>query len=249
MHPEVLDRIGSTSHYEDAALYDATYADRVVDIAAYVALCEVGPVLEYGCGSGRITAPLWRRGLQLVGVDRSEAMLAALTRRAPGVVPVRGDLRTARVRGRFPRILCTFNTILHLYTTRDLRSFFRRVRRQLTDDGIFAFDALVPSLRDLAREGPRRGRSVQLPDGHRYSYVETFGYEPLEQILYVTMDWTPIGEGAPRRVILAHRQIFPAELAGLLETSGLEVVRVVGDFDPEVDPRDADSLLWVCRRA
>jgi SAM-dependent methyltransferase len=56
-------------------------------------------VLELGCGTGRIALPLGRAGVTLVGIDRSDAMLArarARLKRArmPGRVQlVRGDIR------------------------------------------------------------------------------------------------------------------------------------------------------------
>src|SRR3954470_8087291 len=39
-----------------------------------------GPVLELGCGTGRVSLPLTRAGVTLVGVDRSERMLARARR-------------------------------------------------------------------------------------------------------------------------------------------------------------------------
>ena len=58
-----------------------------------------GPVLELGCGTGRISLPLGRAGVPLVGIDRSEPMLARARRRARrarlsrNVQLVRGDVR------------------------------------------------------------------------------------------------------------------------------------------------------------
>src|SRR5947207_12127166 len=40
-----------------------------------------GPVLELGCGTGRILAPLARHAATLAGVDRSDPMLARARRR------------------------------------------------------------------------------------------------------------------------------------------------------------------------
>src|SRR5713226_6865939 len=41
-----------------------------------------GPVLELGCGTGRVSLPLTRAGVTLVGIDRSSQMLARAVRRA-----------------------------------------------------------------------------------------------------------------------------------------------------------------------
>src|SRR3954471_10616301 len=58
-----------------------------------------GPVLELGCGTGRIALPLARAGVHVVGIDRSEAMLARARARvsraakAGRIDLVRGDIR------------------------------------------------------------------------------------------------------------------------------------------------------------
>src|SRR5882757_8867568 len=69
-----------------------TFGRRDVPFWRRVALDAEGPVLELGCGTGRISRPLARAGVGLVGIDRSAAMLARL--RAPKRLRlVRGDIR------------------------------------------------------------------------------------------------------------------------------------------------------------
>src|SRR5437870_4771803 len=41
-----------------------------------------GTILELGCGTGRVTLPVARGGARIIGVDRSEEMLAYARRRA-----------------------------------------------------------------------------------------------------------------------------------------------------------------------
>ena len=47
---------GTSAHYEDPAYYTKTYRDRVHDVRFYADLAAArgGPVLEYGCGNGRM---------------------------------------------------------------------------------------------------------------------------------------------------------------------------------------------------
>src|SRR5258708_2504579 len=52
-----------------------------------------GPVLELGCGTGRVSLPLARAGVNLVGIDRSAPMLA------------RARTRTQILRSSNPQIL------------------------------------------------------------------------------------------------------------------------------------------------
>jgi SAM-dependent methyltransferase len=54
-----------------------------------------GPVLELGCGTGRVALHLGRRGYQVVGVDRDPDLIAVLAERAEGL-PVEALLADAR---------------------------------------------------------------------------------------------------------------------------------------------------------
>src|ERR1051325_11906771 len=88
---------------EDAPFYDwenaRTLGRRDVPFWRTLAKQQDGPVLELGCGTGRISIPLARAGVSLVGIDRSEAMLArARTRIARARLKsharlLRGDIR------------------------------------------------------------------------------------------------------------------------------------------------------------
>lgn len=80
------------STYGDAFadVYDEWYppgeeADRVVD--ALARLAAGGPVLELGCGTGRLCLPLVDRGLVVVGLDASQAMLDRLTAKLSPLPP------------------------------------------------------------------------------------------------------------------------------------------------------------------
>src|SRR5687767_13403442 len=76
---------------EYAPFYDwenaRTLGRRDVPFWRNLALQAGGPVLELGCGTGRISLPLGRAGVPLTGIDRSAAMLAY----------ARGRLRRARL--------------------------------------------------------------------------------------------------------------------------------------------------------
>ena len=249
---------GSLAHYEDAEWYARTYADRTDDIAYYSALAKEhgGPVLEYGCGAGRIGLPLARARIEIVGVDHSASMLsdfrARLAKESAEVrarVSLRcGDMRTLAIRRKFPLILCTFNTFLHLYDRVDVEKFLARVRAHLARDGVFVFDASVPVPIDLARDPsrPHRTPPVKHPTLGRARYQERFDYDPIRQVLFVAMELAT-DDGREIMTPLAHRQFFPAELEALLHYNGLEVVRHEGGFRGEPVDRHTDTIVWTCR--
>jgi SAM-dependent methyltransferase len=253
--------VGSLAHYEDPAYYAATYRGRTDDIAYYVALCRRtrGAVLEYGVGAGRIAIPMALAGARVVGVDHSAPMLADLRARlrleekrvAERVRLVRGDMRREKLAARFGLVLATFNTVLHLYTRQDVERFLERVRQHLSPRGRFVVDMSMPALADLAR-GPSRPfhapRFRHPTAGVVVNNLERFDYDPLRQILFVSMEFAPVAGPSPEWMTpLAHRQFFPQEWEALLHYNGFEVERVDGDFSGGPLTKDSDVMIWHAR--
>ncbi len=249
---------GSRAHYEDPAYYAATYAGRIDDVAFYAGLARAsgGPVLEYGIGNGRIALPTAREGVDVVGVDHSKPMLADLRARLrrepaevrPRVRAVRGDMRRMRLGRRFPLVVATFNTVLHLYTRRDVEQFLSRVREHLIPRGRFVVDLSVPVAADLARDPSRPfhvPRFRHPTTGEIVRNRERFDYDPVRQVLFVAMEFEPRGDPAAAWMTpLAHRQFFPCEWEALLHYNGFTVDRVEGDFTGGPLTRDSDTMVW-----
>ncbi|HEU4404784.1 MAG TPA: class I SAM-dependent methyltransferase [Polyangiaceae bacterium] len=260
--PDPRFEAGSRAHYEDPVYYEHAYRDRGDDVAFYVALARRtgGPVLEYGVGSGRIALPVARAGLRVDGVDASGPMLAALGARLEGepaevrrrVRAYEGDMRSLSLGRRYALVVCGFNTFLHLYERADAERFLARVRRHLAPGGRFALDVSVPHPADLARDPDRAHRTPRFRHpsaGRVVRYAEYFDYDPVRQVLLVTMEFAPEGGGPGWVVPLAHRQYFPAELEALLAYNGFEAEAVYGGFGGEPLGRDSDAMVWVCRAA
>ena len=79
---------------------------------------------------------------------------------------------------------------------------------------------------------------------------EHFDYDPVRQVLFVGMEFEPVGDPASAWMTpLAHRQFFPQEWEALLHYNGLRVVRVEGDFQGGPLTRESDVMIWHCARA
>jgi SAM-dependent methyltransferase len=217
-----------------------------------------GPVLEYGAGNGRVALAIARAGIEVVGVDLSRAMLDDLAQRlrreAPEVqrrVTTKwGDMRSVRIARRFPLVIAPFNVFLHLYDRAEVEQFLERVRQHLAPRGRFVFDVSVPSLADLKRDSERKlyGARLRHPTtGELVRYSERFEYEPLRQLLLVTMEFEPCSGGASFSVPLTHRQFFPRELADLLHYNGFGDLVYTADFTDAPPDSTVDSLVVSCR--
>jgi len=253
---------GSLAHYQDPSYYTATYAGRIDDVAYYVALARRagGPVLEYGIGNGRIALPIARHGIDVAGVDHSAAMLADLRarlEREPADVrrrvrAVRGDMKRARIGRRFPLVIATFNTVLHLYDRSDVERFLARVHEHLAPGGTFVADLSVPAVADLARDPSKAHHAPRFRHptaGVTVKNREYFDYDPARQVLFVSSEFEATDDPSHSWVTpLAHRQFFPQEWEALLHYNGFEVERVDGDFSGGPLTRDSDVMIWHARR-
>ena len=254
---------GSRAHYEDPGYYTSNYASRIDDVAYYTGLAvrAGGRVLEYGVGNGRIALPIARHGIEVVGVDHSAPMLASLRarlRHEPADVRrrvrvVRGDMRRVRLAKRFDLVIAAFNTALHLYERRDVEQFLARVRAHLAPRGLFVVDLSVPSVADLARPAARAYSAPRFRHptaGVVVNNREYFDYDPVRQVLFVSMEFEPLGQpGQAWTTPLAHRQFFPQEWEALLHYNGFAVERVEGDFEGGPLTADSDTMVWHARRA
>jgi len=253
---------GSRAHYEDAQYYTSTYASRIDDVAFYVGLAEQagGPVLEYGVGNGRIAMPIARHGIALTGVDASAPMLAHFRERLSDeprdvrarVRLVRGDMRRVRLKKRFPLVVCTFNTALHLYTRQDVEAFLARVREHLAPRGRFVVDLSTPRVADLARDPARPYHAPRFFHPTVQAVVkntERFDYDPVRQVLFASMEFEPVGHPEQGWMTpLAHRQFFPQEWEALLHYNGFAVDKVEGDFEGGPLNADSDVMVWYATR-
>ncbi|HVY40649.1 MAG TPA: class I SAM-dependent methyltransferase [Polyangia bacterium] len=174
------------SPFDDAILYDWEYRRRRQDVAFYRLLADErgGPILDAGCGTGRLLVPLARDGHLVVGIDRAPAMLARAAwrlgragrparRRA---LLARGDLGALPVaRGRFALVIAAFHTIQHCESDDALGAFLDGAAAALIPGGWLAFDVFAPSSRFIERRGlsgttrfrhPRTGRLTAYRESH-----------------------------------------------------------------------------------
>jgi SAM-dependent methyltransferase len=241
---------GYVAHPFVADFYDQVYAYRNRnDVPFFVELAREsgGPVLEIGCGTGRVLIPTAEAGIEIIGMDLSSWMLAKchekISRQSEEtqsrVELIEQDMRDFDLGRRFTLITTPFRPFQHLTTVEDQFSCLRAVRRHLDDSGRFVLDVFNPSIPALADE-TRKDEfgdepEFELDDGRRVLMRArvldrdfTNQVIDCEMIYYVTH---PSGEKERLVHRFDMRYIFRYEAEHMLARCGFEVEALYGDYD------------------
>ena len=261
---------------EYAPFYDwenaQTLGRRDVPFWRRVASAAGGPVLELGCGTGRVSLPLARAGVHLVGIDRSAPMLARARKRArkllkssnpqipkssnpqilrssnPKILKslsfVRGDIRALPFEdGAFPMVIAPYGILQSLIRPRDLTATLASVARVVARGGTFGID-LVPDVPKW-REYENRVQLRGRAGGAQITLVESVRQDPRRHL--TTFEQTYVERRGSRtrehRFDLTFRTLSVRQMSRQVEQAGFRVDAVLGDYRGR--PWDDRADVWI----
>lgn len=251
-----------------ARYYDAAYAAiDLVDVSFYLDLAREigGPVLEIGCGTGRVLLEIARSGIEIHGLDQSPAMLEVLKAKLEReslevrdrVTLHSGDMRSARLNKQFSLVIIPFRPLQHMHTVEDQLAALRTAAAHLGDDGRFAFDVFYPKF-DTAFSGIGEERfEMEWPvDGKPGTIIRRFfRKEFIDKIhqsfggtfLYRTFEGDQLvrEETAPLHMTW---YMYP-QLRALFLLAGLEVVEEYGSFAKAPLDNSGVEMIFVVKKA
>jgi len=178
-----------------------------------------GPVLELAIGSGRVAIPLAQRGIEVHGIDASEAMVGKLRAKPGGEsIPVTiGDFADVAVQGRFRLIYVVFNTLFALLAQEDQVRCFGNVAAHLAEGGTFVLEAFVP---DVARFD--RGQRIDaVRVGTDHVYLDAARLDSIAQ--RIDSQHIVIEDGRVRLLPVKLRFAWPSELDLMARLAGLRL--------------------------
>ena len=211
-----------------AAVYDDLYEDLFDKAGAVDFLAErargvtgngEGRVLELAIGTGRIALPLAQRGVELEGIDISEAMVEKLRAKPGGAdIPVTmGDFAEVAVPGKFDLIYLVFNTIFALTTQESQVRMFRNVADHLTDEGVFVVESFVPDVARFARH-----QTTEVVDvGLDHVQLNVSRHDPVTQT--IKSQQLIVTEQGTRMIPVQLRYVWPSEMDLMAKLGGLEL--------------------------
>lgn len=233
-----------------AEFYDSVvpYRERQ-DVRFFVEMAQQsgGPVLEVGCGTGRILVPTAKAGIGIVGVDASPLMLSVCRKKLLSeselvqskVTLIQGDMREFDLGRKFRLVTIPFRPFQHLLTVEDQLSCLRSIYRHLVPGGRLILDLFNPSLPHLTSEEnlSEHGEEPEFTtdDGRkvvRRARVISRDYftqvTQNELIYYVTHT-----DGREERLVhrFPFRYLFRFEAEHLLVRCGFSLEEVFADYD------------------
>lgn len=257
-----LDEYGAAAEYYD---YVQVYAERA-DVAFWVDAAKEsgGPVLELGCGTGRVRLPIARTDIEITGLDASPKMLGVLGQRLAHEPPevrqkvrlVEGDMRDFKLGQQYALVIIPFRPFQHLVTVEEEMACLAAVRRCLRPGGRLIFDLFNPLLSALVDESrseeqePEPG--VDLPDGRRFHRTwRRTGIDYFNQVQQVEMYYyVTHPDGRQERTVHAFpmRWLFRFEAEHLLARCGFAVEHLYADYDKSpYGSKYPGDLIFVAR--
>lgn len=223
-----------------ADLYDA-YVQTDFDISYWLSEAKRanGPVLELTCGTGRVSLPLLRAGVDLTCIDYSVGMLARLRAKLKeaglSCAVHQQDITQLDLPARFRLIFIPFHSFSEIVDPVARRRTLERIRRHLSDGGAFICTLQNPVVRAATLDGTLQtmgtfslggGRSMTL--SARMAYNAATGVVSGEQIYELRR-----GEEAPyemRVLPVRFALLARSDFEALARSTGWTIRALHGDY-------------------
>ena len=257
---------------EQKALYDSFIADyydtspiivqRTQDVTFYVnAVKKYGdPVLELGCGTGRITMAIAEAGYRITALDLSERMLeraaekrAALQRETRERVHlIQGDMTQFELGEKFRCVVIPFRPFQHLLETEQQMACLDCVKKHLAPEGRLIVDFFQTDPERMhdpkfLNESPLV--EYDLPGGRHVALSERVAAfhralqrNDVEMIFRVTH-----ADGKQERLVMEWtlRYFFRYEVEHLLARCGFRLESLCGNFDGSPLADNSPEMIFV----
>lgn len=237
--------------YRDGAHYERLFGRGYVDFWLSLAKTRGGPILELGCGTGKLAIPLAEAGFSVVGLDNSPALLQFAASKNDEVKWIEGDMRGFDLDERFALIMLPSNNLGHLHTPQDFESCISSVKRHLRPEGAFVIDVFVPDLRLLLSDADEEYLLDQYDGPAGEGQVRVLArshYESTTQIRRTTTIRKVAGQ--PDVVgSLDLKMYFPRELEALVLCNGLRIAARYGGHAGEAFDERSRFQILVCENS
>ncbi|WP_171163453.1 bifunctional 2-polyprenyl-6-hydroxyphenol methylase/3-demethylubiquinol 3-O-methyltransferase UbiG [Streptomyces sp. I05A-00742] len=246
-----MDPLLSNLLYDHPELYEEIYPSTEKDIPrmAERLLAEHAPrgvrtLLDLGCGTGRHVEHFTGAGIDCVGVDYQDGMIAFARSRRPGPDFRTGDMRSLRLGRTFDAITCLGWALSNLHTNDDIArsvtTFATHARR-----GTLLFLHVPNAIATPEGEAFQRHFTIATP-AFTATAEATYTLDRRHQLLVRRRLWRVAGQ-PPMPDHVRFRLLFPMELERYLTDGGFEVLGMYDNTDAEDSDLSGEALYVLAR--
>ncbi len=240
------------------------HADYQEDISFWLAWTDGrDPILELGCGHGRVTLPLLEAGHQVVGLDLDQDSLRYLNSSITSAdqdlqsraVIIQADMLKYQPRSKYGAVLIPCNTY-SIFSEDERQSLLKNVRRLLLPTGILIASVPNPVLLKALVED-MDGEDLEPEVEKIFPHPETGNPVQVSSRLHingdvVSWDWIydemfPDGKVVRTLQSTSHQLCSPEEYYQELFQAGFGNITFLGDFNGGTFDDQAPYLILICK--
>ncbi|MEZ0373817.1 MAG: class I SAM-dependent methyltransferase [Candidatus Sericytochromatia bacterium] len=229
------------------------------DVDFYLEMLKTygGPVLDAGCGTGRLLLSFAREGYDCAGFDTSEEMLRIARRKVENEPPEiaqrigvsYGDMREFALGRSFRTAMFGCNTFQHLLTNDEQNQALQCMYRHLEPDGRLLIQTTNVKFHENEPDVLyHRGREYNAETKEWVDSFYSYHYFQHVQIQQFTLFLDVSGENGVvqrKQVVLNLRWLFPPELERILHANGFALEALYWDFAKGPVTRDSPWIIAV----
>ncbi len=244
----------------DAAFYDAIHGEYRDDTGLWLSFAgrTDRPVLEIGCGTGRIALELARAGYEVTGIDPSSAMLERARGKAEAdaldITFIEGRVADlALERDHYGLVLLPLDVFLYCEHGEEQFELLQQLGESLVFNGRLAIDLPGPA---AGLDPDSNGQQVlvfsgETDDGRSFDCYHLHEDDLADQTRHLRVTYETVDEeGLVRRSVSEHvlRYVYRFELEYLLDRAGLALVDVYGDYELGPLTNESERMVVLARR-
>jgi ubiquinone/menaquinone biosynthesis C-methylase UbiE len=250
----------SLEEYEDPILYDVENSGTTEFsfLQEWAKKAKVGrhPILDLGCGTGRLTFPLANAGFSLIGVDVHEGMLQlAKEKSEPGssIQWLLQDCRKLELEQKSPLAYMVGHAFQHFLTNQHQDDLLNSVKHALTSCGYFIFNTRFPSKTELLQPAEEQyERTIVDPDGRNVEIFYKMEYDSVQQIQHyktIRRFYREHELEEEKVTTIDLRYSYPQEIKRTLERNGFNMLHCFDGWEAKPLNEGCYSMVVVCQKS
>ncbi|MEZ4707484.1 MAG: class I SAM-dependent methyltransferase [Caldilineaceae bacterium] len=246
-----------------ARFYDLDYREYEDDLPLVMALAQDvdGPLLELGCGTGRVLAPLAAAGYRVTGIDVSPALLDVARQKLThggymaNTTLVEADMRDFDLpRKDYGFAFCMSNTFMHCASQDEQMNVLQAAYDHLRPGGLLLIDLFNPDIARLIQVDGLTELADTWMDPQTAAQCTKWSVrslnlaEQLQETLFIYEEIFPDGRVQKTLCPFTLRFLWQGEGALMLEMAGFELLEVWGDFEQNLYVDGCERLIFLAQK-